>query len=374
MSQIHERRYRIQREQEIAARRVKDRTREYVQRYVSILDDIKQQGLIEYVEAEYKSLKSELNTIESLLATDPFRAREISMSIGSNIHALPRIARTIRSESEQVEYEQQLESQRLYEEKQIQYNEKLNLHWQHEVSNWSDKLAFNLALKNLSELHTQLFTDTTALTEDKITNEIKSVKLQSEKLAVKRRVDISKESQGTALKEVQSNLVKEIQQSNLPEEKMNMLTEQLHSISSDVSGNDEDQHRIIRDVIHQTDSALVDEEVRREMTKAVYKSLKEAGFNVQKPKRVKANGKDEVVISASRPAGNRAKFKIELDGQCRYEFDNYKGQTCQKDIQQVLPKLSDVYGVDLSEERVIWSNPDDEDAEMKPIPSQYSKK
>ena len=36
-------------------------------------------------------------------------------------------------------------------------------------------------------------------------------------------------------------------------------------------------------------------------------------------------------------------------------------------MQQVLPRLEDVYGVNLSEERVIWSNPDDEHEDMKPI-------
>ena len=34
---------------------------------------------------------------------------------------------------------------------------------------------------------------------------------------------------------------------------------------------------------------------------------------------------------------------------------------------QVLPKLLDIYGVDLSDERVIWENPDDESATSKPI-------
>jgi hypothetical protein len=57
-----------------------------------------------------------------------------------------------------------------------------------------------------------------------------------------------------------------------------------------------------------------------------------------------------------------------------YKFDNYKGQTCQKDMAQVLPKLSEIYGVNLSDERVLWSNPDDVDTEMKPIPTQTANK
>ena len=79
------------------------------------------------------------------------------------------------------------------------------------------------------------------------------------------------------------------------------------------------------------------------------------------------DSEDIVVIQARRPSGNQAKFKIELDGKVRYEFDNYRGQSCKEDMVKVLPRLSEVYGVDLSDERVIWSNPDDEDQEMKPI-------
>jgi hypothetical protein len=36
-------------------------------------------------------------------------------------------------------------------------------------------------------------------------------------------------------------------------------------------------------------------------------------------------------------------------------------------MQKVLPKLSEVYGVNLSDERVLWENPDDEHADAKPI-------
>lgn len=41
---------------------------------------------------------------------------------------------------------------------------------------------------------------------------------------------------------------------------------------------------------------------------------------------------------------------------------------------QVLPKLSEIYGVDLSDERVIWENPDDEHAEAKPITPLHTQK
>ncbi|BCD44998.1 hypothetical protein [Helicobacter suis] len=108
-----------------------------------------------------------------------------------------------------------------------------------------------------------------------------------------------------------------------------------------------------------------DEAVRKEMVKAVYASLKQAGFVVQEPSLDKE--KDIVIVRANRPNGNQANFKISLDGVLNYRFDHYEGKTCKADMDKVLPQLSQVYGVDLSEERVIWENPDDLDKEARPL-------
>lgn len=369
MSQIHERQYRLEREREIAARRVRQTTQEYADRYEAILSDVLSQGLEEFVQSDYNRLRSQLNNLQRELHNDPFRAREISMSIGQAIHALPRNARSIRKEVEHAEHQAYLVALKEKEEKEHQHKSHLIKVWQQELLNWNDKLSLNVVLRELNELHASLFSNERSVCEDDIITALGSLKSEAKQRSHRRREQINKQSQKEASAELAQVLSEDIVK-NLSQEKALGLTEQLELVRRKTDDEPEKSQELLNEISKKMDTAIEEEAVRREMVKAVYKSLQEAGFHVQKPKLVKDKGKDEVLIAASRPAGNRALFQIELDGQCTYKFDNYKGQTCQKDIQQVLPKLTDIYGVDLSEARVLWSNPDDEDAEMKPIPSQ----
>jgi len=56
-----------------------------------------------------------------------------------------------------------------------------------------------------------------------------------------------------------------------------------------------------------------------------------------------------------------------------YSFEKYEGATCKKDIDSFLPKLEQVYGIKLSNERVIWENPDkiSKDARQSPTGGSY---
>ncbi|WP_233705902.1 hypothetical protein [Helicobacter felis] len=115
-----------------------------------------------------------------------------------------------------------------------------------------------------------------------------------------------------------------------------------------------------------------DKAVRKEMVKAVYQSLQQAGFSVEAPSLDPE--KDIVIVRAVRPNGNQAQFRVSLDGVLNYRFDQYEGKACRADMDLVLPKLSEVYGVDLSQERVIWENPDDLDKEARPLnPNQHQR-
>lgn len=49
---------------------------------------------------------------------------------------------------------------------------------------------------------------------------------------------------------------------------------------------------------------------------------------------------------------------MKLDGRLTFKFDNYEGQKCKKDIDEVTTLLDECYGVKLSKGKVLWSNPD----------------
>ena len=366
MSAIHERRYRLQREREIAQRRVRETTLQYVERYENILNDLNHQGLSQYVLEDIQLIQAQLTHIRSIATRDAFEARELSIQVGQRIHTLPRLARQLaRVEAENVEYER-LEREREKQEILRQEHQKLQHDWQEIWADWTDKYSRNLALKELSNLKQKIFVQNSQYTVEQIQREMLHIKQEAEKKANKKRESDLKEANHEATKNMLEQLAEEVKHANLPISETQVLNEDLSAVLSQPTASFEQ----VKSLIQKADKAMEDESIRREMVKAVYESLQHAGFSVLKPKRTKNETEDIVIIQARRPSGNQAKFKIELDGKVRYEFDNYRGQSCKDDMIKVLPRLSEIYGVDLSDERVIWSNPDDEDQEMKPITPQ----
>ena len=110
----------------------------------------------------------------------------------------------------------------------------------------------------------------------------------------------------------------------------------------------------LRTESNKVDGAIADETVRREVIKAIYQTLKKTGFIVNDPQLTE----NVVLLRARKPAGQQAEFKVELDGSLAFKFDNYEGQKCKKDIDEVTTLLEDCYGVKLSNRKVLWSNPD----------------
>ena len=363
MSAIHERRYRLQREREIAQARVRETTTQYLERYQNTLNQLDEQGLTTYVEVEVMQIKKQLTQMRNLLTTDAFAARELSLSIGQSIYGLRALAR----DNQQIEIENQrleaLEKQRQLVEKRRQEHTALEQAWQGNWHKWTDKLARNLALNELSALRQKVFAEGSYYTVEQINQDMNKIQQHYEQLAKQQRESQQQRIEQLATQTLLQQLADDVKEGQLPLAETQQLQTDLVKLMDDTAVSFDQ----VKSMAQKTDQALEDESIRREMVKAVYQSLQNAGFSVLKPKRVKEKDQDIVIIQAQRPSGNQAKFKIQLDGKVRYEFDNYRGQTCKEDMQKVLPRLSEVYGVELSDERVIWSNPDDESAEMKPL-------
>ena len=98
MSRHDEARYQIerQRRQDLFNQRVRETTCTYLARYRGILEDVQSQGLNEYVQAEFSELERELASQTRLVKSDPAAARDRSIELGRQVHALPRHARGMR--------------------------------------------------------------------------------------------------------------------------------------------------------------------------------------------------------------------------------------------------------------------------------------
>ena len=106
------------------------------------------------------------------------------------------------------------------------------------------------------------------------------------------------------------------------------------------------------------EDAVISEEARREAVKAIYQQLKSQEFTVEAPRRFVVDGSDYVRIVARRPSGKQAVCDIDNHGSIKYKFDKYDGMTCLKDIERFNVDLEKIYSLKLTDERVLWSNPD----------------
>ena len=103
---------------------------------------------------------------------------------------------------------------------------------------------------------------------------------------------------------------------------------------------------------------IVGEKIRQKSMKLIVKAITERGFIVDK-KNIKINREtNEGTMVALKASGERATFKIFLDGKFIYDFRGYEGQACQKDIEPFMTALEEVYGIHVTERQEIWSNPD----------------
>ena len=373
MSRADEYRYQIQRQrkQELDRQRVRETTRPFLERYRSVLNEVASQRLDDVIPAEFLELSSELRRMEALLESDPFAARDMSRSLGARIHGLPRFAREqrrSRQEAELAAAEAFRNSQQAEIERQLQLRAELEAAWREGLSGWSTPVALNAAFAELQQLRERLLGNAA--------NNMTSAQISAALREVRQRYEVNAERQLQEMKmRVQREAVTDVltlQREQLEQEankdggkRAAKLREALaHAIGLAPA----EQAEALNQLVQEQDKAAVDESQRREVVRAVYQSLQQAGFVVDRPEHLVSEGEDQVLIRARRPAGAQADFRVNLSGHLSYKFHQYKGKTCEKDVAPVMATLQDAYGISLSDKRVIWVNPDDQDQDARPYP------
>lgn len=103
---------------------------------------------------------------------------------------------------------------------------------------------------------------------------------------------------------------------------------------------------------------IVGEKVRQKSLKIIMDAIAKRGFVVDKKNIKIKRDTNEVVLVALKASGEKAEFRIFLDGKFIYDFRGYEGQACQNDIQPFMDDLEEVYGIKVTKQTEIWSNPD----------------
>jgi hypothetical protein len=164
----------------------------------------------------------------------------------------------------------------------------------------------------------------------------------------KQRLDAQLE---TSLDKHKNQIIKDIKQ-ELREAKVDEQVIESISASKIQSVSDVESAR------NKATSEIIGETVRKETLKVIMKTVETRGFIVDK-KNIKIDReKNEVRFIAQKVSGERAEFRIYLDGKFIYKFDGYEGQACQKDIEPFMKDLADIYDIKVVKQVDNWSNPD----------------
>lgn len=121
------------------------------------------------------------------------------------------------------------------------------------------------------------------------------------------------------------------------------------------AGNVKDRLSAIRE---KATAEVVGEKIRQKSLRIIIKAIQERGFIIDKSNIKIKRDTNEVILIAQKASGEKAEFRVFMDGKFIYDFHGYEGQACQKDILPFLKDLEEVYGVHITKSQEIWSNPD----------------
>lgn len=376
MSHEYESRYELekQRRQEINNQRVRMNTENYCNRYRAIYYDIISQHLDEFIPDEVAKLKADLDNIEIQLDYNPFVARDISMEVQGYIYGLMSLGRSAKSKFE-AEERARIRAVEEAERKQHELEAKIQSEKIAEMSkeyfstihSIKNPAIQNFAIADLNKLREELNNGLLKDIEDLKSRLNKIVSNATEKAEEWRRKAIE-EAKAEALAS-QLNDIKNIvtEQKIEDTDKKQEIIRTIEDLKKTTASREE-IIRKIEEVQRQVDDVLISEDVRREAVKAIYKQLKSQNFTVADPELVNDGNEDYVRIIAKMPSGKRAVCNLTNKGKLIYKFDKYEGMTCLKDIEKFNVDLKNIYSVKLSNERVIWTNPDEigKDADKLP--------
>jgi len=352
------------RKREIYLNHLKDRIRNNLSRCEQHLHQIIQSGLSELVKEEYDTLVLNVANIRESYSTDPERFTESSSNIVSSAMTLHTKAINVRKmlDQKQAEYTEFLYA--LFKKfpnpvvRDFAYDECKQL-----VSTWKD---IKLTLENKDTISSRVLGQFDTIMQRA---ELKAKKWMEEKQSEAELSTIATMAEQQIAVVEDSTLNTDIHGADKISKLKNII-KQTHP-----DGN-QDKDQLLNElhgIMATQEQEVLDETYRRESITAIAGTLNNLGFIVSKPRLINEGEKDIVLIKAQRPAGQECTFKVTKDGSMEYSFEKYEGATCKKDIDSFLPKLEQVYGIKLSNERVIWENPDkiSKDARQSPTGGSY---
>jgi hypothetical protein len=379
MSFVADRGWRIeaQRRREMYLDRIREVTEGYASRNRERLEALVAEGLDTYVAEDYHRCRASLDRVERLLSRDPEQARDENIRLSALMRSLWGRARENRRASQAagreaaqaaVDTERDAARERLAAERDAradrvsqEQSARDDLHEMIRKARQSlpgaverdlcqaDLMALSheielrrLDLDELEQVRLDLKGRIASVTANAQSN-AEAMKLAEQRDEERREMSAVLEDALT----VYTRLSDDLAQSMIRSLQFSLADERVTMQSLDVS---------LATIRQEADDRALRETARRHVVGGLLRELRNAGFIVSEPK-LESDDASAVVIKAQRPAGAQAAFRVNLDGMT-YKFDHYQGQACLDDADKVMPRLQDIYGIELEEERISWRNPD----------------
>ena len=373
------------RRQEANESRVREATRPFLERYQNTLDQIRDEGLDEFVRDEFDQIERLLRKAWNRLDYEPFEARNASRKVGNLIRGLGRRARDARNgdrirqrEEVQARYaaeraarqeeierlreerEQEAEADRARREEEIQaaraaraarvaFVARISAAIKH---TFRDPVAYDLARDRAESLagrwthRVNAEGMDVAAAEGQFAAELgalaETTRAEADRWRAEERAQHAAEDAASKVEESLATIRRSVTAES--SEKLKGVLAGLLRIKEGLEKGEvkaEEAAEASDQAVDDCVEELVNEDVRRETLIALVGTVQ------------------SLLVLARRPSGEECQFVVRADGGMRYEFGNYAGNACRKDCAQVEEMLREAYGVILSNERVIWENPDE---------------
>lgn len=359
MSSSYEYSYALEaaRRRQIYLNRIATTTEQFYRRYDQQYRDMKNRGLAAYIPTEMSRLESDLARIRSLLTSDPEEARDVSYEVGAYIRSMSSLAYGAR---EQFERAERMRVETLRAEKEHQQNELMREYFEI-LQTITNPIVVNFSISELQQIRNDI--ENGSLTSSsELRKRSSAIIFEAEKKGAEWKKDAVKKNRqkdaAQAISEAEERLRSErIENQEKTQEFLDRISKLKAGIETGAIDAENAEKQII-ELENEVDETLISEETRRETVTAIVKQLQKQEFTVEKPQLIKTDGKNYVKIVAKQPSGKRAVCNVDLRGKIAYKFDNYEGMTCLKDIEKFNVDLEQIYSVKLSDERVLWQNPD----------------
>ena len=306
---------------------VRETVSRYYEQHTGKFRDLTNQGLAQYLPQEFARVKANLNKLDSLLASDPEQARALSMEIGGELSVLPGLARAAEREFQVRERERQAQLAAMRKEAATELGRHLNSL----ILDISDPIERDFAFEDLQALlaqHADRSVDPNELS--KLKESLRTTVIAIRHRASQQAIDWKRKGAQDSEADSHCSLVDfHIAEVKLDAGRnpraMQEVVERLQRIRETIGTTSRSMTELqqqVSDAVTTANEIVVDENCRRATVRAVLESLQKTGFVVGTPQRLQGD-KDEVVISARKPAGAEAVFRVMGDGGMTFKFDHY---------------------------------------------------